>query len=355
MVALDPLRQKPCLILVALQQAEALLPSAVSRGDERFFMCYSERVIPRQEVFDTYWYFAAERQRIFYQRLAGAAPPYTTDPILQQGKFCNVYRACDRVSQFLIKEVIYARQYPPLDTVFRIMLFRLLNRPQTWVELEQRLDDISLSKFSLESYAKALEDIRQTQPIYGNAFILCANKAFGFDQKHRNHLALLQQIFTSDEAEKLLNSQSLESLFKQLHSLPLIGTFMAYQLAIDLNYSTVFNFSENDFTAAGPGAIRGIQKCFTDLQGASYEQAIMYMVEHQDQEFARLGLEFKNLGGRQLQAIDCQGLFCETDKYCRLKFPELKSNRHQLKAKFKANPQPINYFFPPKWGISLSV
>ena len=42
--------------------------------------------------------------------------------------------------------------------------------------------------------------------------------------------------------------------------LPLIGNFMAYQLAIDLNYSDVFNFDENDFTIAGPGALRGIKK-----------------------------------------------------------------------------------------------
>jgi len=41
------------------------------------------------------------------------------------------------------------------------------------------------------------------------------------------------------------------------------------------------------------------------------------MVEHRDAEFARFGLSFNGLWGRRLQAIDCQGLFFETDKYCR--------------------------------------
>src|SRR5690606_19075145 len=143
--------------------------------------------------------------------------------------------------------------------------FRLLNKNLTWVELEKRVGNISLSTFNTDSYASALEDIRQSQPIYGNAFILCANKAFGFDQKHRNHLALLEHVFKQDKLLKnLLAASSLQELFATLRLLPLIGDFMAYQIAIDLNYSEVFNFSENDFTIAGPGAVRGIRKCIQD-------------------------------------------------------------------------------------------
>ena len=56
----------------------------------------------RQEVYDTYWRTVAERQEIFFKKLKGESPPYTTDPIFQTYKFCNVYRVSDRVSQFLI-------------------------------------------------------------------------------------------------------------------------------------------------------------------------------------------------------------------------------------------------------------
>src|SRR5207237_6795227 len=58
-------------------------------------------------VYETYWRFAFERQEIFLKRARGEAPPWTHDPILQKYKFTNVYRACDRVSQYLIQEVIY--------------------------------------------------------------------------------------------------------------------------------------------------------------------------------------------------------------------------------------------------------
>jgi hypothetical protein len=306
----------------------------------------------RSEVYDTYWYFAAERQRIFFKRLRQEMPPYTQDPILTSYKFCNVYRACDRVSQFLIRQVIYDHPFDDVNMLFRIFLFRLFNKHETWIELVKQVGEISLNTFSAGTYAAALEDIRLRQPIYGNAFILCANKAYGFDQKHRNHLALLEHVFVSSEiGSRLADSECLEHLFRQLKSLPLIGNFMAYQIAIDMNYSTVFDFDEDDFTVAGPGALRGIAKCFEATGTASPADIIRYMVQHQDEEFDRLGLNFQSLGGRKLHAIDCQGLFCEVDKYCRVKFPDIKSNRTRIKASYKPTAAPIDFFFPPKWKI----
>ncbi len=310
----------------------------------------------RQSVFDTYWYFAAERQNIFFNRLNGREP-LTQDPIFQMYKFCNSYRASDRVSQFLIREVIYNKQYSEEDTLFRIFLFRLLNKSETWGLLEKELGEISLRTFSPDRYARAIESIyARGEIVYGNAFILCATKAFGFDKKHENHMALMKYVFRdTDFSQKLLHATSLQHLFETLRSLPLIGDFMAYQIAIDLNYSDVFNFDENDFTIAGPGAKRGIAKCFEDTNGKDSAYVIQWMVENQDKEFARLGINFQSLWGRKLHAIDCQGLFCETDKYSRVKFPELKSNRVRMKTTFSRHSSQISYFYPPKWGINEKI
>lgn len=308
---------------------------------------------PRPEVYDTYWYFAAERQSIFFNRLRGQAPPYTNDPILASYKFCNVYRACDRVSQFLIQSVIYGSKANEVDTLFRIFFFRLLNKIETWKQLENALGEpISLKNFQFERYDGLLGQLKADGAIYGNAFILCANKAFGHNQKHRNHLALLEKVFiSSDHGKRLAGARNLEELFTLLRDLPLIGNFMAYQIAIDFNYSEVFNFSENDFTIAGPGAERGIAKCFDGAERLDSAEAIQFMVQNQDKEFKRLGLTFQPLGPRPLQAIDCQGLFCETDKYCRVKFPELASNRKRIKTRYVPTAEPLQFFFPPKWKI----
>jgi hypothetical protein len=44
---------------------------------------------------------------MFKRRVAGEAGPWTEDPILREFKFCNVFRAADRVSQYMIRDVCY--------------------------------------------------------------------------------------------------------------------------------------------------------------------------------------------------------------------------------------------------------
>ena len=41
------------------------------------------------------------------RKLKGTKFPWTEDPIIAQYRFTNVYRASDRVSQYLIQNVIY--------------------------------------------------------------------------------------------------------------------------------------------------------------------------------------------------------------------------------------------------------
>ena len=77
------------------------------------------------------------------------------------------------------------------------------------------------------------------------------------------------------------------------------------------------------------------------------------MYEHQEVEFKRLNLCFKGLGNRPLQLIDCQNIFCELDKYCRVAVPDLKSNRKKIKKKYVSKPVKIEYCYPPKWNINI--
>ena len=67
----------------------------------------SGRVLTATPVFDTYWRFAAKRQEVFFKRVKGAKPPWTNDPVIAGYRFTNAYRAADRVSQYLIRHVIY--------------------------------------------------------------------------------------------------------------------------------------------------------------------------------------------------------------------------------------------------------
>lgn len=312
---------------------------------------------PRNGVYELYWLFAARRHRAFEARLKGEPQPWSDDPILQTFKFCNVFRALDRVSQFLIREVAYGTdaEITLHDRVFQIVAFRMFSNIRTWEELTRRLGGTPrIEHLRSGALLRKLDQIKeQFGGLYTGAFILCANKAFGFDEKHKNHEALFRHMFIEQGcAERVIDAPNLQALVAVLQSYPLMGPFMAYQTAIDLNYSELVSFSENDYVQAGPGAMRGLKKAFVDLGDYSPAETILWMVERQDQEFARLGLEFTGLFGRPLYGIDCQGLFCELDKYCREAVPELASARRRIKARFKPSSSPIELFMPPKWGLA---
>ncbi|MFS0513733.1 nucleotide kinase domain-containing protein [Nostoc sp. UIC 10607] len=314
----------------------------------------------RQEIFDTYWRFAAMRQEVFFNKINNVPPPWTSDPIINTYKFCNAYRASDRVSQYLIKNVIYdeKRSKNEEEVILRILLFKIFNKIETWEYLENKIGDyITLSNFDSNVYSDILQEAMNLgYVIYTSAYMSCASKEFGYDKKHQNHLALIDKMVVQDRVvNRIVKAKNLEAVFQIIQEYPLLGKFMAYQLATDINYSEIINFDENSFTIAGPGAERGISKCLLDTDGKTYTDIIHWMTENQEKEFQRLGLNFQSLWGRPLQAIDCQNLFCETDKYCRAAFPELKSNRKKIKSKFISTPQPIDYFYPPKWRINHKV
>lgn len=309
----------------------------------------------RPKVLDAYWRLAAERQQIYLRRLEGQSAPWSNDPILRTYKFCNAYRAADRVSQYLIGQVIYGAQssYSADDELMRIVLFRLFSKPATWQLLCREHGDVTLATLRSGGLAQTLDRaFGEGQRLYTAAFILCANRSYGFERKHRNHIALLEQMLRPGGLSRAVSkAKSLNELTTALREYPLIGPFMAYQLAIDINYSELCDFDESEFTIAGPGAKRGIDKCFSDIGGHSHEEIIDWITACQDQEFEKRGIKFSNLFGRPLQSIDIQNLFCELDKYARVAFPDLKSNRKRIKAKFtEAGPLP-DPFFPPKWGL----
>lgn len=312
---------------------------------------------PRRRPYDLYWYFASERQRIFERRLDGEAPPWTGDRILQEFKFCNVFRATDRVSQYLLRHVAYHPDYgTPEDRLFQIVAFRTFSRIATWKSLLDLLGRPPVVHDLVDGrFRRSLDQVyAQNGRLYTGAFILCATKAYGERLKHLNHVRLFQHMFVADKlATRLLQARTLANVYQYVRRYPLVGDFMAYQYTIDLNYSALIDYSENDFTRPGPGALRGIRKVFESLGDYTPESIIHWMVDRQEMEFRRLRLPFQGLWGRRLHAIDCQGLFCETDKYCREAIPELRSDRIRIKKRFSPSPESLNLFLPPKWGLVM--
>ncbi len=102
--------------------------------------------------------------------------------------------------------------------------------------------------------------------------------------------------------------------------------------------------------------MRGITKCFSNIDKKTPNEIIQYVTERQDEEFACRNIDFKNLFGRPLQLIDCQNIFCEIDKYARASNPELTvGGRSKIKQKFSLNKEKLSLYFPEKWEINENI
>ncbi len=320
------------------------------------------RTVQPTPVFLSYWKFAAERQNIFFRRLAGSnAPTLTDDEILQVYRFTNSYRASDRVSQYLIREVLYGDTLADdsTDMFFRATLFKLFNKIETWQLLEAEFGEIHFADYDYDAYDSILSAAMESgRRIYSAAYIMpSAGHAFGKTYKHQNHLKLIEFMISERFPDRISEAQSMDEAFEVMISAPSIGPFLAYQLVTDLNYSPLTNFSEMDFVVAGPGALDGISKCFEHGDRLDPITVISYMAKHQKKWFDRLEIPFSSLWGRPLQLIDCQNLFCEISKYARAAFPSVQgiSGRTRIKQKFAPAGRPPQPWYPPKWGINNKI
>lgn len=306
-------------------------------------------------VFSTYWHFAVERQKVYMRRISGEQPPWSNDSVLRSHKFTNVYRAADRVSQYLIRHVIGDDGRGAPDTFFRILLFKFFNRIETWELLVANFGEPSIEGFEVAKYDQVLSKaISAGDRLYSAAYIMPSGGKDSFPRKHTMHLHLLKRMLEARAPDRIANARTMKDAFGVLREFPTIGDFLGYQYVTDLNYSRLTDFGEDEFVVPGPGAKGGLQKCFVTLGSLSEADAIRLVTERQEECLRALDLHFPTLWGRRLHLIDCQNVFCEVNKYARVAHPEFheKAGRTRIKQKLRAQsslPEPL---FPEKWGIN---
>jgi hypothetical protein len=311
-------------------------------------------------VFVTLWYYIVKRHLMYEKRLRGEPPPWTDDEILRDHRFTNVFRILDRVSQFLVRDVIYKSggSMEDQEVVFRILLFKLFNSISAWKKLRDALGHVpSWEKFNLPQYAQILGDaskkgVKIWNPAYTQRPQVGDEIDAKYSTKHERYLALLETRMREGITAKLKQARTYREVFYALKRPGLYGNFLSMQVATDLNYSPVLNFHENDFIMPGPGCLDGMQKCFRIRPDADLAAEIIHRcVEEQEGMFTDLELQPVTLFGRRLTAIDVQNCFCECDKYARIAHPEYNLQRKEIKQTFRSNSPLEVPFLPPKWGL----
>ena len=305
--------------------------------------------------FNYLWQYAARRQQLYWQRLSGQQLT-TDDPILTNYRFTNVYRAADRVSQYLINQVQDDDRWSWPDTFARSLIFKFFNRIDTWQALEAQIQPLDLSALMNNQLRLPLSQLAARQAIYNPAYVMPPPRQFQ-GPKYQRHLELIKTLIIDDVPSRLQQVAQLQQAFEILRSYSSIGNFLAYQLIIDLNYSRHLNFSEDEFVVPGPGALRGLRKCFQQVSPAKAPALIQWTTQRQDLEFKSRQLAWVNLYGRPLQLIDVQNIFCELDKYTRLlPTPLDEQDRHRrIKQYYRPTGQPLTANFPAKWHLQSAA
>jgi alpha-glutamyl/putrescinyl thymine pyrophosphorylase clade 1 len=290
---------------------------------------------------------------MYERRLRGEASPWTVDPILRSFRFTNAFRAADRVSQFLIRKVIYEGDASADEVVFRTLLFKFFNKIETWEFLERELGPVTIGTFDPCRADALLTRARsEGRCVYSNAYIIPPLPGRA-SPKHAGHLCLALELAEDGFAARVCSTDGLADLFALLRDIPGLGGFLAYQFAIDLGYSTVVDHNEDEFVVAGPGALDGLSKVFPGMDLRRAADVIREMTNEQEYWFDHFGLAFDGLFGRRLHLIDIQNLFCEISKYARVAHPEFGgvAGRTRIKQVFRAAGPIPEPWFPPKWNL----
>ena len=220
--------------------------------------------------------------------------------------------------------MIYAGPQDPDEVVFRVLLFKVFNRIETWELLCQRLGAMP----SWDGYgfaATTRSSVRRCgrgERIYSAAYIV-PNPPFGEARKHGNHLRLIEHAMTRAARAGRRRGRPARAVRAAARA-AVPRPFLAYQYAVDLAYSPVHAARmSRSSSSPGRGALDGISKCFTDTGGPDPAEVIAWMRDTSREHFDRLGLGFADLWGRWPTLIDWQNVFCEVSKYTRATHPHI--------------------------------
>ena len=325
----------------------------------------------RSHTLDTFWRFVAERQAIFNRRLRGMPAPWTLDTILRDHKFTNVYRAADRVSQYLIREVINIGSQEPDELIFRCVLFRIFNLPATYAGLRDGLGATpSLRNWSPSHYATIINRMQNAGlQTWNGAYIMRTPADYcgqGRGAKTAGWLNVLHIMWQQGLFDYIPLEDNLERSVKALQTYPTVGPFLAMQYATDIGYTTAVHWNENDYVQPGVGSLRGAQRLFTRKVADAHLPAltahlIADLTRNQFIAFEERKLTFQAIGhtalrrGRSLHMMDIQNCLCEFDKYCRGRFPDEAFGPTRIKQGYDQylaqSHEPIAYTWPTDWNL----
>ena len=272
-----------------------------------------------KDAFALLVYWIAERLSILRKKQAGEPRPWTTDPILDRYRFCNVFREDDAVTAWISAN--WRKPYAKdKDLWLAMVVARLFNLPSTLNHIHDTMFANKKVNWAPEAMKARLMALKtgSKAPIFNAAYIVSTNGR-AMDKVEYLFQCVLAPMWEGRHGLQCHKGETLASYHARLMEYDGMGSFMAAQVVADLK-NTVgqpLNKASDWYTwaASGPGSRRGMHR----VLGRDYTQGF-----HEKSWKAAmdelLPLVKRATGIDTLHAQDLQNCLCEFDKYCRAKF-----------------------------------
>lgn len=272
--------------------------------------------------------FIVARHSIFLARSRLKPKPWTEDTILQQYRFCNVYRELDTVTGW-IREVWREPFAKNPDLWFWMLVARLVNHPPSLMRMTRMLET---NRWNPDKFISVIETAKSHgRKAWGGAYIVSTN---GRQMEKSLYIAteVLDPAWKRRKEISPRMGDTLATFCGILQTLNGVQGFIAGQVIADAKYASLPLASASDwhtFAISGPGSKRGLNRVLDNAVGAPWkeERWLHYLHLLQDETNAALAKLYKK--GKPddyppLHAQDIQNCLCEFDKYERVRLGEGK-------------------------------
>ena len=251
--------------------------------------------------------FVGERENMRKLKEAGKPRPWTSDPVLANGHFCNVRRADDRVTKWIGEwvntDLVRMQGMQEKTTWFAYVVARWFNRPETLTALTPALHAGWGSAEALR-ILRAMD--KRDEQIFNGAYII--NGAKGMP-KYESVVKLVLSPVWKDPPMRF--DYSIERTWKTIRGYYGMGSFMAGQIVADWQtFGVIHGKDVNTWAPLGPGSGRGLVWVYGLTKRPSQDRAVALM----QQMHGAIISEYASLGN-SMSLHDVQNCFCEFSKY----------------------------------------
>ena len=241
-----------------------------------------------------------ERQMIWKRRFIDKKEqPWTDNKYFQNIKFTNVYRELDRSCPWEIKNIICDDKLSLKDLIWKMMVYRYFNKPETFIFGEKywRNGIPSWDEYNKKTFAKFIDEFRNE---FNDTPFTAAYTIYNADGMTRDEFYLNNVIpFTHKHIDELINivknANAPEDIINFLKTFPAMSNFLSHEVYQDFTYIAKYTnhefmkFGLNDFTNVGPGSKIGLRLIYPNIS----------KVDQQKEHFGIL----KDLAGEYLADI----------------------------------------------------